>query len=155
MVQIRLSGPGRIVVAGAPSYLARRGAPQKPADLLQHDCICFRAGTAGARFAWELERGKKDWRVPVQGPVTTNDHELRRRLAVAGVGLIYTLEPLIADDLRTGKLRVVLEEYAPLVPGLFLYFPSRAQVSPALRAFVDVAREMTGQSKQRANTRRS
>src|SRR6266478_2363762 len=83
----------------------------------------------GRPFAWELERGKKDFRVPVQGPVTTNDHELRRLLAVAGVGLIYTLEPLIADDLRKRKLRVVLEEYAPLVPGLFLYFPSRAQVS--------------------------
>src|SRR6266571_1047600 len=155
MVQVRLSGPARIVVAGAPSYLARRGAPQKPADLLQHDCICFRAGIAGPRFAWELERGKKDWHVPVQGPVTTNDDELRRLLAVAGAGLIYTLEPLIAGDLRTRKLRVVLEEYAPLVPGLFLYFPSRAQVSPALRAFVDLARELTGESKQRANTRRS
>jgi DNA-binding transcriptional LysR family regulator len=81
--------------------------------------------------------------------------ELRRLLAVAGVGLVYAFEPLIADELRSGKLRLVLEQYAPLVPGLFLYFPSRAQVSPALRAFVGVAREMTGESKQRANTRRS
>ena len=91
--------------------------------------------------------------MPVQGQFTTNDHELRRVLAVAGVGLIYTLEPLIADDLRTGKLRVVLEEYAPLVPGLFLYFPSRAQVSPTLRAFVDVARELPGASKLRERSR--
>ena len=140
MVQIRLSGPARIVVAGSPSYLARRGVPQKPADLLHHDCICFQSAVGGPRFTWELERGKKDYRVPVHGPVTTNDHDLRRRMALAGVGLLYTLEPLIADDLRSGKLRVVLEPYAPQVPGLFLYFPSRAQVSPALRAFVTVAR---------------
>ena len=65
----------------------------------------------------------------------------RQLLAVAGVGLVYAFEPMIADELRSGKLRVVLEQYAPLVPGLFLYFPSRAQVSPALRAFVGVARE--------------
>ena len=155
MVQIRLSDPARFVVAGAPSYFARRGTPQKPADLLQHDCICMRSATSGGRWAWELERGKKEWRVPVQGPVATNDVELRRVLAVAGVGLVYAFEPLIADELRSGKLRLVLEQYAPLVPGLFLYFPSRAQVSPALRAFVDVARETTGESKQRANTRRS
>jgi len=155
MVQIRLSDPARFVVAGAPSYFARRGTPQKPADLLQHDCICMRSATSGGRWAWELERGKKEWRVPVQGPVATNDLELRRLLAVAGVGLVYAFEPLIADELRSGKLRLVLEQYAPLVPGLFLYFPSRAQVSPALRAFVGVAREMTGESKQRANTRRS
>lgn len=144
MVQIRLSDPARFVVAGAPPYLARRGTPQKPADLLQHDCICMRSATSGGRWAWELERGKKEWRVPVQGPLVTNDDELRRLLAVAGVGLLYAFEPLIADELRSGKLRLVLEPYAPLVPGLFLYFPSRAQVSPALRAFVGVAREMTG-----------
>jgi len=149
MVQVRLSGPARVVVAGAPSYFARRGVPEKPSDLLHHDCINFPTGTSGPRFAWELERGKKDFRVPVQGPVSTNDHELRRRLAVAGVGLIYTMEPLIADDLRAGKLRVVMEAYAPLVPGLFLYFPSRAQLSPALRAFVNIAREVAGQPKPR------
>ncbi len=90
MVQVRLTDPGRFVVAGAPSYLARRGTPQKPQDLLQHDCICIRTSTGGARYAWELERGKKAWRVPVEGTVTTNDTELMRLLAVAGFGLLYT-----------------------------------------------------------------
>ena len=68
---------------------------------------------------------------------------------MAGVGLVYAFEPLIADELRSGKLRLVLEQYAPLVPGLFLYFPSRAQVSPALRAFVGIARELAAESKAR------
>jgi DNA-binding transcriptional LysR family regulator len=81
--------------------------------------------------------------------VTTNDFELMRSLAVAGVGLYYALEPTIADELSRGQLRVVLEPYAPVVPGLFLYFPSRAQVSPALKAFVDVAREVTNESSSR------
>jgi DNA-binding transcriptional LysR family regulator len=142
MVQVRLTEPGRFVVAAAPSFLARRGAPKKPHDLLEYDCICMRAAMDGARYAWELERGKKAWRVPVQGPVTTNDTELMRQLAVAGVGLLYTFEPIIADELRRGSLRLVLEPYAAAVPGFFLSFPSRAQVSPALRAFVDVARGM-------------
>ena len=150
MVQVRLTEPGRFIVAGAPAYLARRGTPQKPQDLLEHDCICFRS-SGGARYAWELERGRKTWRVPVQGTVTTNDAALIRALAVAGVGLVYTFEPLIADDLRRGSLRLVLEAYAAAVPGFFLYFPSRAQVSPALRAFVDVARELAGQPRQRAS----
>ena len=74
-----------------------------------------------------------------------------RLLAVAGVGLLYTFEPQIADELRRGSLRLVLEPYAAAVPGFFLYFPSRAQVSRALRAFVDVAREMMAQSKQRVS----
>ncbi len=150
MVQVRLTRPGRFVVAGAPSYLARRGTPGEPRDLLQHDCLCIRSSLAGARYAWELERGRKSWRVPVQGTVTTNDPELMRLLAVAGVGLLYAFEPQIADDLRRGSLRLVLEPYAAAVPGFFLYFPSRAQVSPAFRAFVDVARELAGHAAPRA-----
>ncbi len=151
MVQVRLTDPGRFVVAAAPSYLARRGTPQEPQDLLQHDCICIRTSPSGARYAWELERGKKAWRVPVQGSVTTNDPELMRLLAVSGVGLLYAFEPLIADELRRGNLHLVLEQYAAAVPGLFLYFPSRAQVSPALRAFVNVAREVAGKSNKRTS----
>ncbi len=149
MVQVRLTDPGRFVVAAAPSYLARRGTPEKPQDLLQHDCLCIRASPSGARYAWELERGRKTWRVPVQGTVTTNDPELMRLLAVAGVGLLYTFEPLIADDLARGSLRLVLDEYAAAVPGFFLYFPSRAQVSPAFRTFVDFAREVATQRRAR------
>jgi len=145
MVQIRLTAPGRFAVAGAPSYLERRGTPQGPEDLLDHACICIRSSTSGSRYAWELERGKRSWRVPVQGPVTTNDPELMRALAVAGVGLVYAFEPQIAEELRRGTLRLVLEQYAASVPGFFLYFPSRAQVSPALRAFVAMAREVMAQ----------
>jgi DNA-binding transcriptional LysR family regulator len=150
MVQVRLTAPGRFVVAAAPSYLARRGTPQKPPDLLQHDCICIRTSTSGARYAWELERGRKTWRVPVQGPITTNDAELMRLVALAGAGLVYTFESLIADELARGSLRLVLEQYAATVPGLFLYFPSRSQVSPAFRAFVDLARELATASKAHA-----
>lgn len=141
MVHVRLSGPARLVVAAAPSYLERRGVPQKPADLLQHDCICNRLTPSSALMPWELERGKKTWRVPVRGPVATNDPELPHLLALAGVGLFYTSESRIADDIARGRLRAVLQPYAPSVPGLFLYFPSRAQVSPAFRAFLDVARD--------------
>jgi DNA-binding transcriptional LysR family regulator len=147
MVHVRLLPACRIVVVGAPSYLERRGMPQKPADLLQHDCIGIRFEAGEKPFAWELERGKKTWRVPVRGAVTTNDFELTRLLAVAGVGLCYALEPTIADELSCARLRIVLEQYAPAVPGLFLYFPSRAQVSPALKAFVDVARQVMNESK--------
>jgi DNA-binding transcriptional LysR family regulator len=140
MVQVRLTPPGRFVVVGSPDYLARRGVPQRPEDLLQHDCIGIRSTTDGSRYAWELERGRRTWRVPVQGPVVTTSGELMQDLALAGVGLWYAYEPVIAGELRAGKLRVVLEPYAARVPGFFLYFPGRAQVSPALRAFVDVAR---------------
>ncbi|TSC25838.1 LysR family transcriptional regulator [Corallococcus sp. Z5C101001] len=142
MVQVRLTGAFRFVVVGAPSYLERHGTPQKPGDLLHHDCITYRSQTNGTIYAWELERGRKNWRVPVRGGVITNDGQAMLSLAEAGTGLTYAFEPMVQEQLRTGRLKVVLEAYAPSVPGFFLYFPSRAQRSGPLRLFVEAAREL-------------
>jgi DNA-binding transcriptional LysR family regulator len=57
------------------------------------------------------------------------------------------LSASVESELSSGELRVVLEPYAPEVPGLFLCFPSRAQVSPAFKAFVDVARQVASEPK--------
>jgi DNA-binding transcriptional LysR family regulator len=142
MVQVRLTGPFRFVVVGSPDYLARHGTPQKPEDLLKHECVTFRSLTTGTLYAWELERGRRTWRVPVRGGVVTSDAELNNAMAERGLGLAYAFEPMVAEQLQSGRLRRVLEPYAPTVPGYFLYYPSQAQRSPALRLFVDVAREL-------------
>ncbi|MDC0712924.1 LysR family transcriptional regulator [Stigmatella sp. ncwal1] len=145
MVQVRLSKAFRFAVAGAPSYFKRRGTPQRPEDLLEHDCLCIKSATTRALYAWELERGKKNWRIPVRGPLITDNETVLMTMAEAGLGLMYAFEPAIVPQLKRGTLRVVLEPYASRVDGFFLYFPSRAQVSPAFRAFVDVAREVTAE----------
>jgi DNA-binding transcriptional LysR family regulator len=76
MVQVRLTAPFRFVVVGAPDYLARHGIPERPKDLLE--CLTFRSQTTGALYAWELERGRKSYRVPVRAGVITNDGESER-----------------------------------------------------------------------------
>jgi len=147
-VQVRLTDEFRFVVVGAPEYLARHGTPRRPEDLLRHECITFRSATTGALYAWELERGRRNWRVPVRGGVVTNDAQLGVTMAEQGLGLAYTFEPAVSEQLRTGRLKKVLEPFAPMVPGFFLYYPSRAQSSPALRLFVEVAREVTASAKR-------
>jgi DNA-binding transcriptional LysR family regulator len=147
MVQVRLTDAFRFVVVGAPSYLERHGTPQKPEDLLRHECITYRSQTTGAIYAWELERGRKTWRVPVRGGVVTNEDHVMLSLAESGTGLTYTFEPGVREQLRTGRLKVVLEAYAPTVPGFFLYFPSRAQRSLPLRLFIEAAKELSARAK--------
>jgi DNA-binding transcriptional LysR family regulator len=142
MVQVRLSDAFRFIVVGAPSYLKRRGMPERPKDLLTHDCLCIRSAITGAPYQWELERGQKSWRIPVRGPLITNNEAVMLSMAEAGLGLMYAFEPAVAQRLKRGTLQVVLEPYAALVDGFFLYFPSRVQVSPVFRAFVDAAREV-------------
>jgi DNA-binding transcriptional LysR family regulator len=142
MVSVRLTEPARFVVVGTPEYLARHGTPKRPEDLLRHECLTFRSPTTGALYAWELERGRRTWRVPVRGGVVVNDGMLCTALAKLGLGLTYALESLVLDEISSGQLRRVLEPFAPTVPGYCLYFPKRAQRSTPLRLFVDTAKEL-------------
>jgi len=142
MVQVRLTDSFRFVVVGAPRYLEHRGTPERPEDLLRHECITFRSQTTGALYAWELERGRRNWRVPVRGGVVSSDGRLNASLAEQGLGLAYAFEPMVLEQLRKGRLVRVLERYAPTVPGFFLYFPSVARRSAPLRLFIEAAKEL-------------
>lgn len=142
MVRVRLTDAFRFVVVGSPRYLARHGTPERPEDLLRHECITFRSQTTGALYAWELERGRRNWRVPVRGGVVSGDARLNTSLAEQDLGLVYALEPMVIEQLRTRRLTVVLERYAPTVAGFFLYFPNVARRSTPLRLFIEVAKEL-------------
>ena len=50
--------------------------PSGPRICSHHECITYRSQTTGALYAWELERGRKSWRVPVRGGVVTNDSQM-------------------------------------------------------------------------------
>jgi DNA-binding transcriptional LysR family regulator len=150
MVRVRLTSTMRFVVVGAPDYLARHGTPQRPEDLMRHECINFRKDKARATQAWTLERGRRTWSIPVRGPVVNGDGALRASLAEQGLGLSYVLEPVVQEQLRQGRLQRVLEPYAATVPGFFLYYPSQAQRSVPLRLFIETAREVTAAKRRRA-----
>ncbi|MEI9941079.1 MAG: LysR family transcriptional regulator [Pseudomonadota bacterium] len=142
MVRVRLSDPFRYFVVGSPAYFAKHGTPRKPEDLLQHECITFRWPTGDALYAWELERGRRKWRVPVRGGLITNSLEFCVSMAEAGVGLAYVADSSIKDRLADGRLVAALQAYSPTEPGLFLCSPSRAQRSPALQLFIETTKEV-------------
>ncbi|QQR46125.1 LysR family transcriptional regulator [Myxococcus xanthus] len=143
MVSVRLTDAFRFIVVGSPTYLGRHGTPGRPEDLLEHECLTFRSSTTGSLYAWEFERGRRTWRVPVRGSLVVNDGLICIRWAEQGLGLTYVMEPLVGEQLRKGSLQRVLEPYAATVPGFFLYYPSRAQSSAPLRLFVETVRELT------------
>jgi DNA-binding transcriptional LysR family regulator len=140
MVAVRLTPPFTTIIAAAPSYLARAGTPQTLSDLQRHDCIAYRKISGGGIYRWELEEAGRAVEVETPGTLVTNDPLYACDLARAGLGLIYTFKPLIADDLAAGRLVQVLPDYAVEETGLFLYFPRRAERAPKLRAFIDTAK---------------
>jgi DNA-binding transcriptional LysR family regulator len=141
MIGIRLTPPFRLVVAGAPEYFAKHGRPQMPADLRNHRCIRARAPTTGAIFRWHFDVAGQPVEIAVQGPLIVNDLDVSKAAALRGVGLAYLAEPLIAEHLAAGRLELALEDHAAWSPGAYLYYPSRTQMLPKLRAFIDFVRE--------------
>jgi DNA-binding transcriptional LysR family regulator len=139
MIAVRLTPPFRFVVVGTPESFARHSRPSRPADLRGHRCIRARLGRGIAD--WEFVDGGRAVDVAVTGPVIVNDFAANLGAALRGVGLSYMPEPLIVDHIAHGRLETALEAYAPSSPGVFLYYPSRAQMLPKLRAFIDYVRE--------------
>jgi len=150
MIAVRVTDELPVVVAGSPAYFAQRGKPKSPKDLVAHDCIRTRFAS-GTYLPWRFRVKRRDLEVHVEGRFVVNSASLARRAAVEGLAIIQTPLPLIASDLSEGKLTTVLEQWAPNpLTGFFLYYPSRRQMRPPLKALVDFLRdEHHGASKRR------
>jgi len=142
MVTVRLTPPFEAILVASPDYVARHGAPADVAGLAAHNCIGFRLLAGGNLYDWELREAGRTVEVRTSGSVVITDATFARELALAGVGVAYIFEPLVREELRSGRLQRLLPEAAFEEPGLFLYFPRRAAMAPKLRAFIAVARAM-------------
>src|SRR3984957_20461764 len=115
MVAVRVMGPLKVAVVGAPSYFARRPKPRIPDDLARHSCVQYRRGADGAVFEWPFERNGKSQKISVDGQVMVNDAGLAVRAAVDGLGIAYMLEALVNPFLHSGQLVRVLEDWSPTI----------------------------------------
>jgi DNA-binding transcriptional LysR family regulator len=131
----------RFAAAAAPDYLARRGVPMHPRDLLQHACMRGRF-LSGAIYPWEFERDGQALTVEPTGPliVTPTSADVSISAAIAGHGIVYLFEEWLAPHFDSGALAPVLEDWWLSFPGPFLYYPGRRHLPAPLRAFIDFAR---------------
>jgi DNA-binding transcriptional LysR family regulator len=146
MVAVPVSGPMRSVVVASPAYFKRHGRPENPKDLQNHNCIKFRLPSSGAIYRWEFAHRsgaqKGSWyEIAVDGSLTVNDFSLALRAALDGIGVTYLLDMSVRTIIDAGRLECVLEPWLPPFEGLYLYYPSRFQVPPKLRVFIDFVRE--------------
>jgi len=140
MIAVRLSGAFRFVAVASPAYVERYGMPQRPEDLKSHRCVRMRL-SSGAMLPWTFVDGNREFDVPVTGPVIVNDFAGIMVAVRSGIAMGMVAEPVVHEHIERGELKLVLGDFAPSSAGLFLYYPSRKQVMPKLRAFIDYARE--------------
>jgi DNA-binding transcriptional LysR family regulator len=143
MVAVRLTPPFPLVAVGSPEYLRRRGRPERIEDLRQHSCLRMRR-TNGSIAPWSFVSGNKPIEAIVAGPLIAHDFPTLLGAAVEDMGLAQVPGPIAAGAVKAGKLVHLLERFAPLVPGVFLYYPSRHQMMPKLRAFIDHVKSRPG-----------
>src|SRR6266513_3499315 len=140
MIAVPVGPDIRIAVVGAPSYFDDRSEPQRPQDLISHNCINLRLPTRGGLYAWEFEKDGREVRVHVEGQFIFNGTFQMLKAALAGFGLAYVPEDVAQPYLAQGRLKRVLDEWCPPFPGYHLYYPSRRHSSPAFALLVDALR---------------
>ncbi|MNS63901.1 HTH-type transcriptional regulator DmlR [compost metagenome] len=140
MIAVRIGPDWRLVAVASPGYLAERGRPQHPKDLIAHACINMRHESSGSLYAWEFEKDGQALRVRVDGQVTFNNSYAMIDAAVSGLGIAYVPEDIVASRIASGELVLILADWSPLFDGYFLYYPSRRQNLAAFQIIVDALR---------------
>ncbi len=141
MTAVRIGGRQALAAVASPAYFAEHGIPKTPRDLAKHRCLNWRTPASPSVYRWEFEKNGRELEIDVKGPLVITDAQVLRQVTLAGAGIAYLLESMVADDLRNGALQRVLTDWSPEFPGFYVYYPSRRHVPAPLKAFVEFVRE--------------
>ncbi|WP_079433757.1 LysR family transcriptional regulator [Zoogloea sp. LCSB751] len=133
----RRLGAFRSLVVASPDYLARRGTPKVPADLLQHACLHYRFPNSGKLEPWALRQAPGEPELPLPTSMICNNIETRVCFALQGLGITYLPDFAIREQLADGRLRAVLTEHVERTGVFHVLWPASKHPSPKVRAFVD------------------
>jgi len=139
MIAVPIGPRLRGAVVAAPSYFEGRSKPAHPRELMRHRCIRFRF-SSGVLYRWEFGKGGEEIEMAVKGPLVLGEDRLIVDAAIDGAGIAFVFEDYVRAAIEDGRLVRVLEDWCPAFDGFFVYHPSRRQMRPALRAFVDFFR---------------
>ncbi len=131
----RRLAPNRRVVCGAPAYFARAGLPQRPQDLLEHNCLVYTYRASRNDWNFSGPGGKET--IQVKGNLEANSAEALHRAVLSGVGIGLLPMWLIGADLKAGRLVEVLSTYHFPDSAVYAVYPPGRHLSPKVRSFVD------------------
>ncbi|HEV7308651.1 LysR family transcriptional regulator [Ensifer sp.] len=139
MIAVRVGPDLESAVVASPGYFERHGRPQHPRDLAQHRCIRRRFSN-GALYRWEFEKDGAELTVSVEGPLILGEDRPIIKAAIGGAGLAYLFLSRVETSIAEARLERVMADWCAPYAGPYLYYPSRRQMRPALRAFIDFFR---------------
>jgi len=131
-VALPLVSDNRRVLCAAPHYLATHGTPGSPAELSQHNCLCFRVGDA-LYNRWHFTRDGEVLDIDVSGNRSADDADAVRHWTVSGHGICYRSWLDVGRDVTAGRLTVICPQWQGESLPLNLICPDRRQLSPTIR----------------------
>lgn len=142
LVAVRL-GTMRRYLCATPDYLARRGTPETLESLVAHDLVAMPAPDGRPR-PWTFSRGTETRRVEIKPRISINEALTVHRLVFNGVGLGLLTGYICAPEIAAGRLVHLFPDWSPSAVDVSLVFPSRRELSPVVRAFVEYMKEVSG-----------
>lgn len=137
----RKLGHFRLITVAAPAYLALRGEPRTPAELLNHTCLQYRFPSSGKLERWLMRGNDGETELALPASMVCNNIETRVCFALRGLGIAWLPDFAIRDKLAQGSLREVLADYATHTGVMHLLWPASKHPSPKLRALIDFLSE--------------
>jgi DNA-binding transcriptional LysR family regulator len=146
-ISSNLQGPGliarklasdRTVLCGSPAYLARKGTPLSPQDLVHHDCLIYSLLTVAEEWRFRERAGKDVYTVPIAGRLSAASGAVLRQVALAGMGLVVLPAFMVAGDVAAGRLQLVVDAFAGVDLGIYAVYPQTRRPPGKVRAFVDL-----------------
>lgn len=135
--------PCRQVLCASPAYLKKHGTPERPEDLLEHNCILYSFLTNAREWRLVDEQGETHV-VPLKGSLQTNNGLVNRAACISGVGIVMLPTFYVGDQLRSGELVPILCKFRPVDIAVYAVYPERRNLTPKVRAFVDFLAETFG-----------
>ena len=145
LIARRIAANRRLICA-APTYIAKHGRPETPDDLAKHACIVLRQNETGQGL-WKFTRGNKGFTVKVRGALSSNDGEVALKWALDGHGVVMRAEWDLAKYIRSGRLELLLEDYALPPADIYAVYPERHNLSAKVGAFIDFLIERFGKQR--------
>jgi DNA-binding transcriptional LysR family regulator len=138
----RSLSPYKAIVCAAPVYLAERGAPAHPKDLVDHDCLSYPDWADGPR--WSFFGPEGEVHVDIKSRLQINNGFGIRYAALAGAGIVMQRAELVAEDIVEGRLQALLPNYKTQSRPRHLVWLQNRRMTPKLRAFIDFVAEIYG-----------
>ncbi|MGV0985799.1 MAG: LysR family transcriptional regulator [Limnohabitans sp.] len=147
LVSVRMADNRRLCVA-TPAYLARRGTPEQPSDLLQHDCLTLSSDASQTRgWAFRTEGSSNEViHLRPGGPLDCSDGQVLHDWCLAGYGIAWRSTWEVEAEIQAGQLVAVLEDYAAPPNGIFVVFPQRKHLPLRVRLWIDHLKQHYGQT---------